>query len=69
MLESAKRCFYSLSEIIGKEVFLKLCNDYIESNIKKKDSIRELTKSSETFYHPSIIYEWNTGIDNIIYKN
>ena len=66
MLESAKRCFHSLAELIGKELFLKLCTDYVETNLKKTDhSINEGAKTPEPYYHPSIIYEWNQGTDSI----
>lgn len=67
MLESAKRCFHSLAELIGKEIFLKLCTDYVETNLKKTDnSINEGAKTPEPYYHPSVNYEWNQGTDCVI---
>ena len=38
MFESAKRCFYSLADLIGKELFLKLCTDYMDNHVKKPES-------------------------------
>ena len=67
MLESARRCFQSLADLLGKEVFIKLCTEYVEANLKKQ-SIQvqthiHLQKSVDTDgYHPSINYEWNMGI-------
>ena len=66
MLESAKRCFQSLADLIGKEVFIKLCSEYVEANLKKvpiQDKIISVQVKQEPFhnYHPSINYEWNMG--------
>jgi len=66
MLESARRCFHSLAELIGKELFLKLCTEYLESNLKKQESANGAPKTPITYYHPSINYEWNMGTDNIM---
>lgn len=66
MLESAKRCFHSLADLIGKELFLRLCADYVDSHMKKPESpSNQISKMSEPYYHPSVSYEWNTGTDNI----
>jgi hypothetical protein len=67
MHEAAKRCFYSLADLIGKEAFLRLCTEYLESHLKKPSpSVIESPKINDTYYHhPSINYEWNMGTDNI----
>ena len=66
MLESARRCFQSLADLLGKEVFIKLCTEYVEANLKKSNihiQAQPLQKSADTHgYHPSINYEWNMGI-------
>ena len=66
MLESARRCFHSLAELIGKELFLKLCTEYVEGNMKKSECTKGAPKAPTTYYHPSINYEWNMGTDNIM---
>ena len=66
MFESAKRCFYSLADLIGKELFLKLCTDYVDNHVKKPEyPSNQTSKTPEPYYHPSVSYEWNTGTDNI----
>ena len=72
MMDSAKRCFHFISEIIGKELFLKLCTEYVETNIKKTDCVCGMPKTAVTpvtYYHPSINYEWNMGLDDIGYMH
>ena len=70
MLESAKRCFQSLAELVGKEVFIKLCMEYVDTNLKK-GNIQQLQPQPQQqsqpqnkegfYYHNSINYEWNMG--------
>jgi hypothetical protein len=69
MMDSAKRCFHFIAEIIGKELFLKLCTEYVETNMKKTDCICGMPKIAVTYYHPSINYEWNMGLDDIGYMH
>ena len=66
MLESAKRCFQSLADLLGKEVFIKLCMEYVEANLKKahvqpSPPPPQPENKQEIYYHPSINYEWNMG--------
>ena len=61
MLESAKRCFQSLADLLGKEVFIKLCMEYVEANLKKGTIQIPKPETKEPYYHPSINYEWNMG--------
>jgi hypothetical protein len=66
MQESAKRCFHSLADLVGKEVFIKLCMEYVEANLKRANEQRPLTETKwEVYYHPSINYEWNMGLDHV----
>jgi len=65
MQESAKRCFHSLADLVGKEMFIKLCMEYVEANLKKGTEQNTATESKwEVNYHPSINYEWNMGLDH-----
>jgi len=67
MQELAKRCFHSLADLVGKEMFIKLCKEYVEANLKKGDEKNVVTESKwEVHYHPSINYEWNMGLDHTV---